>query len=824
MSRILKNDSINLGLLFFRLGKYWYILVASLGLALGWAYYTISKSEKVYGFKAALMLNPRRTGLDEPDALLLNVDHKLDRNISTKDKIGVITSFDMIRRIIHKLDFGVSYYVGNKPNPINERYGKFPFRIKLDSVGKSVVEVPLKVEIVSAKEVRISGSGEDVMLYDYAKQEIVDQKIPKLKYQNKIEVKKPYKDNRLALTVIPNEGFAKSVGKSYTIVINNPTALTRAYQAKIKAEPAERDSYILNIRSEGTIADKEIAFLNKLMDVVIEDDFNEKTFQAQKTLSHISKRLQETEDSLARSESNVQALQTEKTSTDFDYLYKKSTENLNNLSDQKNILEQKLDGYNNALNFLQNNAGWTNPINFSVSDQTVNTLINTLSDLSRAKAARLLSETEASPAVSRLNTQIDAARRDLNSYLANNIQATRSQLRRVITDYNNALRLQGQIPSSSRALGDFQRQADLSQDLYKNYYAKKDAAIIGLEISTPDIKVIEQARKEKSAPIKPNSQFIYLIAVIVGVFIPIGFIVVQDSFNDTLVYKSDIAEATKLPLLVMVPKAPKKNQLTVINHPYSATTEGFRNVMLSLNQILEPTALTDNNHLYHQGKMIGLTSTINLEGKTYCSANLAAIYALAGKKTLLLGADLYKPNSGLGVYFTSSKVGLADYLSKNASMDEIIQHTSIENLDIIAGGQPIANSPLLLNGLKMENLVRVLKDTYDYIIVDIPPIGFVSDYLTLKNSLDITLYVARFNYTRKKLLVDINEAYEAGKVKNIYLLLNRVNFSEMQEYLYKNRKNDYYKQNKKSSIFNQESPNPTESIVKNEPKLEDKPS
>jgi capsular exopolysaccharide synthesis family protein len=818
MSRILRNDSINLELLFFRLRKYWYILVVSLGLALGWAYYTISKSEKVYGFKSALMLNPRRTGLDEPDALLLNVDHKLDRNVSTKDKIGVITSFDMIRRVLLQLDFGVSYFVGSKAILLNERYGKFPFKIKLDSIGVSVVEVPITIEVLSATEYRLTAKGENVNQYSFAKQEVLDAKITKLNTQHKWTVNKPYKDNNFSFTLIPNEGFAKSVGKTFTCIINNPTSLTRNYQAKIKAEPAERDSYILNIRTEGSIPEKEIAFLNKLMEVAIADDYNEKALQAQKTVKYIEKRQRETEDSLSRSENNIQALQTEQTTTDFEFQFKKNSENISNLSEQRNTLEQKLNSYNEALAFLQNSGSGTNSVNFNITDATVNTLINTISDLSRAKATRLLSETEASPAVTRLTIQIESAKRDLNSYLANNISTTRSQLNRVNRSLNEALRIQSRIPSGSRALGDYQRQATLSQDLYKNYYTKKDAAVIGLEILTPDIKVIEIARKEKSTPIKPNPQFLYLVAIIVGVFVPILFIIAQDVMNDTILYKADISEATKIPLLTMIPKAPKKNQLTVITHPYSATTEGFRNVMLNLNQMLEPATETqNNNHIYHQAKMIGITSTINLEGKTYCSANISTIYALSGKKTLLLGADLYKPQSGLNTYFSSSKPGLSEYLTKNSSIDEIIQSTSVENLDFIAGGLPAANSPLLLNSLKMDNLLRVLKDTYDYVIVDIPPIGFVSDYLTLQNYLDITLYITRFNYTRKKLLTDINEAYEAGKVKNIYLILNRVNFSEMQEYLYKNRRNDYYKSDKKSIFSSQ-----TNNTPKNEIKLENK--
>jgi capsular exopolysaccharide synthesis family protein len=818
MSRILRNDNINLGLLFFRLRKYWYLLALSLGLALAWAYYTISKSEKVYSFKSALMLNPRRTGLDEPDALLLNVDHKLDRNVSTKDKIGVITSFDMVKRVLLQLDFGVSYFVGSKSRLLNERYGKFPFKIKLDSLGVSVVEVPITVEILSATEYRLTTKGENVNQYSFAKQEVLDTKIIKLNTQHKWTINKPYKDNNFSFTLIPGENFAKAVGKTFTFVINNPSSLTRSYQAKIKAEPAERDSYILNIRTEGSIPEKEVAFLNKLMEVAIADDYNEKALQAQKTVKYIEKRQRETEDSLARSENNIQALQTERTTTDFDFQFKKNSESINNLSEQKSTLEQKMNSYNDALGFLQSNAEGTNAANFNITDPTINALINTISDLSRVKATRLLSETEASPAVTRLTTQIASAKRDLNSYLSNNIATTRSQLNRVNRTLNEALRIQSQIPSNSRALGDYQRQATLSQDLYKNYYAKKDAAVIGLEILTPDIKVIETARKEKSAPIKPNPQFLYLVALIAGFFVPILFIIAQDVINDTILYKSDISEATKLPLLTMIPKAPKKNQLTVITHPYSATTEGFRNVMLNLNQILEPTIeVQNNNHIYHQAKMIGLTSTINLEGKTYCSANISAIYALSGKKTLLLGADLYKPQSGLTTYFPSTKPGLSEYLTQNASIDEIIQSTSIANLDFIAGGQPTANSPLLLNGLKMENLIRILRDTYDYVIVDIPPIGFVSDYLTLQNSLDITLYVARFNYTRKKLLTDINEAYENGKVKNIYLVLNRVNFSEMQEYLYKNRRNDYYKSDKKS-IFDSQA----NSVAKSEVKLENK--
>ena len=173
-----------------------------------------------------------------------------------------------------------------------------------------------------------------------------------------------------------------------------------------------------------------------------------------------------------------------------------------------------------------------------------------------------------------------------------------------------------------------------------------------------------------------------------------------------------------------------------------------------------------------------MTSSISGEGKTFCSINLASVFAYSGKKTLIVGADLRKPKI-FQDFGLSNEIGLSNYLVGINSLEQVVQPTKLTNLDLISGGIIPPNPSELLMSMKMLELIQILKEQYDVIIIDSPPLGLVTDSQVLMPHADHTIFVVRQNYTTIPLLKNVQEAYSGGKVKNISLLLNDVKVANM---------------------------------------------
>jgi capsular exopolysaccharide synthesis family protein len=226
----------------------------------------------------------------------------------------------------------------------------------------------------------------------------------------------------------------------------------------------------------------------------------------------------------------------------------------------------------------------------------------------------------------------------------------------------------------------------------------------------------------------------------------------------------------------VVGKNSNNNNLAVFTKPKSAVAESFRAIRSSLQYIYK-------KHDNKGSKTVMVTSSVSGEGKTFCSINIATVFALSGKRTVLVGLDLRKPKI-FGDFDIKNNIGSVNYLIGQKTLAEVTQTTKIDNLHVITSG-PIPPNPseLLINDT-MSNLITELKENYDYIILDTPPIGLVADALELLEYADATLYVVRQDYTKKPMLNLVNDKYKKGEISNISFLYNFYNLKNKYGYGY----------------------------------------
>jgi capsular exopolysaccharide synthesis family protein len=182
-------------------------------------------------------------------------------------------------------------------------------------------------------------------------------------------------------------------------------------------------------------------------------------------------------------------------------------------------------------------------------------------------------------------------------------------------------------------------------------------------------------------------------------------------------------------------------------------------------------------------KVITITSSVGGEGKSFVTLNLATIIAMQSKRVLMIGLDLRKPKLFDDLDIKNS-IGASNYLSGTASLEDVIKHTKVNGLDFISAGPIPPNPAELLSKKNLQDMIDKAKTMYDYVVIDTPPLGVVSDALLIMPYSDINLYIVRQGYSRIEFLKSLNELYEEGKFKNLSIILNDSDFSRTYGYGY----------------------------------------
>ncbi|MBK6620329.1 MAG: polysaccharide biosynthesis tyrosine autokinase [Saprospirales bacterium] len=284
-----------------------------------------------------------------------------------------------------------------------------------------------------------------------------------------------------------------------------------------------------------------------------------------------------------------------------------------------------------------------------------------------------------------------------------------------------------------------ERRKGVKENLYLYLLQKREESAINMAITAPTGKVVEPA-KAPSNPISPVSTQIWLIAFFLGIAIPAGLVLLFENLNDRIQDETSIEKATTVPLLGSIAMSHRKTHLAVKEKSSSLVAEMFRLLRANLQY------LTPGENL----QVLLITSSFSGEGKSFIAMNLGMTLALTGKRVLILELDLRKPKQDLYMGIERGERGVVDYLvNPDVTASQIVRNSGLNpNLDIIVSGSKPPNPSELILSPRLRTLVDGMREIYDYIILDTPPVGMVADALQLNDIAQATMYVVRANYTR----------------------------------------------------------------------------
>ncbi|MCX2741166.1 GumC family protein [Pontibacter anaerobius] len=770
----------------FRSKWYWFALSALIALAAGYVY--VKSSPRIFEFKSTLLLGDQQTGSKRAQELLEVLDVQ-SKGIKVEDEIGLLSSAEMIKQTLQKLNFTVAYYkvtdhwLNEITNlVVEEQYKTAPYEVELDTTALQLVDIPIKVRLLDKNTYELVIEAENVPRYDFRSNSVVGS-LPIVNFKKTLKFGEHYQDDNLSLT-LQRTDVEDPTGKEYYFVINSLESLVKQQQASLGIAPIDREARVLVLGSKGSIPDKQVAFLNTLMAEYVANDLKEKNQNGLKTLEFIDSQLATLSDSLRQSKQALSSFRSNNRIANINVQSNINYEKLSQLEAERARLNTDKTYYENILDQIRNGNGIAQSVSPTVGgiqSPLLNNLFVQLAELNQKKAGYRTTATEDNPMLRKIEGEIASTRSAIEANLQNLVESANISIGNVNDRISKIESTLAALPENERKLMDLQGQSEFIDKKYDFLLEKRAEAAITLATNATDKKIIDKASMVGSTPVNVKPKMIYLLALLIGLAIPAGFIVLVDNVDNTIQGKNDLAKITNIPFLGVVAHGSKSDKLAVMNNQRSAIAESFRSIRINLQYLM-----ADSNF-----KVIGVTSSISGEGKTFCSVNLSSELAMSGKRVVLIESDMRKPT--FSKYFpVAESIGLSSFLTQGLQLEEVVQKTYMENLDIIPCGPIPENALHLLEMPKMQELLSLLKEQYDYIVIDTPPIGYVSEYFVLMRHMDVNLYVVKHKYTNKEMLSQINELYDTKKVKDIYMVINDLNYNKTYEYGYKKNAKYYY--------------------------------
>jgi len=298
----------------------------------------------------------------------------------------------------------------------------------------------------------------------------------------------------------------------------------------------------------------------------------------------------------------------------------------------------------------------------------------------------------------------------------------------------------------------------VNETVYQFLLQKRAETAILQSSTIADARVIDIAR-ENPIPIKPKRQLMIIVGFILGLIVGISLSFLREFLIYTIQNIEEVEKLTSLPIYGVIPF--KKDQFT--DNIYS---EAFKNIRTNLQ------FLPGSEH----NNVISITSSVSGEGKTTISASLAESLARGEKNVIVLDLDMRSPSLHEN-FNVINNIGISNYLTMQYSLREVIQETNVNGLDIITTGSLPPNPSELILSKTFTKLLDTLKKQYDYIIIDTPPAGLVTDATILMNYADISFTVIRAQYTRKEFIANINRMAKDYPHNRMGIILNGAEIS-----------------------------------------------
>jgi len=730
----------------------WYWFLLALFISIGIAYIKNRYTLPSYSVSATLLIEDDQN-VDDIMSEFRSIRYFRNRT-ELANEIAKLSAFSIHRRTIDSLNWNIMWTGHGRVAAVIPIYKNrsVPFLIETDSTSSDwYLNKEFKLDIVG-----------DSSLTLYLKN-----KVDTTFYANHWVDLKGWK---FRISLIEKPTLA-----SYSFIAYDPNTLAAKFRKKIQYKADNEMGTIINLTSTGNIPAMEIDYINMLCENYIDYGLERKRLIAENTLSFIDDQISIIRDSLQEAESSLLYFRLNNNAIDLSKEGQMAYEKLNSFFKQKNQLTFSKNYYNYLTDYIKSNSdpqAIITPTLIGSEDPLLMEQVQELQKLYNDRELYSFSASEKNLGLVQINSQIETAKEKLLQILDGLSRNNELMFNQIKTEENNIEKQLLTLPVNEQKLLNIERKYEVINQFYTFLLQKQ--AEVGIQRASviSKVRILDRADSFNVTPVGTKKTTIYLMALILGLFIPLGIIFLNDFLDTRVKELGDIHHNTDLPILGIIAHDKTGNQLPVYNKPGSAFAESFRLIRTNLGYILKDP----------KQNVLMITSTISGEGKSFIALNLASILAMTNKKVVLCGMDLRRPTLHKIFDFTNNE-GLSRVLIGKEELNNVITETPINGLYFLPSGPIPPNPAELLGSEKMKEVMLKLKEQYDYVIIDTPPMALVTDAQLISKYADTNIFVVRQHFSRREMFKLINDI--AGKLPSSKsLVINDVKESKVLGYYY----------------------------------------
>lgn len=737
-----KVESIDFGRIFRQYLSYWPWLLVSVIACLILSFFYLQFTTPVYNITSRVMVNDDKKGSMGSSDILGDLGGLMGAKNSVDNEVELLKTRDLAEKVVRDMNLNISYYT--KDNFKKTKIYHAPFTVSLlkeaDTIEKTTFLItPLENNTALLKSDII----ERIVKYD-----------------------KPIQVPQIGVIQIHNNELKSPSDVDYGFTISSIDESVVDLMQNLTIAATNKMVTVIDITLSHQIPKMGTDILKKLIEKYVQGNIEDKNLIADSTIKFIQNRLLYIGGELGDLEGNIQGFKEKNNLADMTEQSKLLVQNTSQYVDDLAKIETQINILSGLQKYLKDEGKDKRVLPSSIlpTDIVFNGLIDRYNGLLLQRDRQLLSVTETNPVILNLDEQINNLRIDMLSNIENSMRSltiSKKGLSEQIRGVDNTMQ---KVPKLERNYLDLARQQQIKQQLYLFLMQKSEETAISKTSNISNSKTIDSPKADLK-PFKPKVLLILLAGCMIGLILPLSIIYFKDIINNKIVSKGDIAIITTVPVIGEISSNRDRDALVVSSDSRSAIAEQFRALRTSLSFYLKS----------EKQKVILVTSSMSGEGKSFVSINLGQIFAMTGKKVLLIEMDLRKPGLSNKLELENS-YGFTNYiLDPNIKSKDIIKPLNINNNLFLMSSGPIPPNPseILLDS-RTSDLINELRDKFDYIIIDAPPIGLVTDAQLIESFSDICLYIVRQKYTLKDQINIVKDLHNKGRMKQLAIVVNDI--------------------------------------------------
>ena len=749
------EEKINYQELLFRYIIHWPWFVASVLVCLIGAWVYLHFQTPVYQVSASIMIKDDKKGSGSTDLGNLGIGGVITSTQGIDNEIEVLRSKTILKEVVNNLELYITYYDEDE-FPEKELYQTSPVIVNLTAQeadklpGSALLAMKLSPEGVLDVNLKVG-------LNEYNQR---FEKLPAVLPTDAGTFGFALKDSLSGGQMEGHKGE-----RHIRAVVSRPFGVAKGYQGALSIAPTSRTTSVAVVSLMNTNIQRARDFINKLMEMYNRNTNNDKNKVAEKTREFINERIKIIDEELGSTEDKLEAFKRNAGLTDISSdaqlavsgnaeYEKRRVDN----GTQINLVRDLIKYINNPLNEYELLPG-----NIGLSDAGLTTQIGRYNELIIERKRLLRTSTESNPMIVNLDTSIRAMKSNVQAAINGTLQGlliVKADLDREASRFSRRI---SDAPGQERQYVSIARQQEIKAGLYLMLLQKREENAITLAATANNAKIIDEP-VATGGPLSPKPNMIYMIALVLGVGMPVGVIFLIGLTKFKIEGRGDVEKLTRLPIVGDVPLTNEKaGSIAVFENQNTLMSETFRHIRTNLQFMLE-----------NDQKVILVTSTVSGEGKSFISSNLAISLSLLGKRVIIVGLDIRKPGLNKIFNIPRKEQGITQYLSNpEKNLMDFVQPSDVsKNLYILPGGIVPPNPTELLARDGLDKAIETLKKNFDYVILDTAPAGMVTDTLLVGRVADLSVYVCRADYSRKAEFTLINELAADNKLPNICTIIN----------------------------------------------------